>query len=167
MNLLKCSFVFRVIPIIFVLIFLIPHSSLANAETSLGQVLYVPVYSNVYSGPQNRAVNLTAVVSIRNVDPESDIEVHRVDYYDTEGKFIKSYINQKINLKAFSVHEFIVDESDTSGGSGAKFIIEWRVKGDRPVNTPIVEAIMLTTRSGLGVSFVTRGKEITHAPKRK
>ncbi len=53
---------------------------------------------------------------------------------------------------------YIIPESDESGGSGANFIVEWH--SDKPVNRPIIESIMIGTKSSQGISFTSRGREI-------
>jgi hypothetical protein len=40
--------------------------------------------------------------------------------------------------------------------------VEW--KSDKPVNMPIIEAIMIGTQMQQGVSFVSRGREIFPSP---
>ena len=52
-----------------------------------------------------------------------------------------------------------IKSKDKSGGSGAKFIVKWESK--KPVNQPLIEAIMISTRSGQGISFVSKGQAIT------
>jgi hypothetical protein len=50
---------------------------------------------------------------------------------------------------------------DTSGGSGASFIIEWQAKSK--VSPPLVEAVMISTGSGRNLSFVSRAIEMLPA----
>ena len=42
------------------------------------------------------------------------------------------------------------------GGNGANFMVEW--KSDKFVNPPVVESIMIGTKSTQGVSFTSRGR---------
>ncbi|MEM8603550.1 MAG: DUF3124 domain-containing protein, partial [Cyanobacteria bacterium P01_H01_bin.121] len=44
------------------------------------------------------------------------------------------------------------------GGSGANFIVRWGAA--REVSTPIVEAVMISTQSQQGLSFVSAAKVI-------
>jgi hypothetical protein len=50
----------------------------------------------------------------------------------------------------------LIEESDAAGGLGANFLITWRA--EQPVNAPIVESIMISTRSSLGISFTSRAQ---------
>ena len=126
-------------------------------ELSSGETIYVPVYSNVYSGPKANPLQLATMLSIHNVNPKNSITLLRVDYYDSNGKFIESYIKKPMDLKPFAHTFFYLKEYDTRGGPGANFIVKWRAKSK--VNQPLVEALMLGTKAG--VSFITEGKIIT------
>ena len=134
---------------------------LVHADTgrklSSGETLYVPVYSNVYSGPKANPLQLATMLSIHNVDPKSSITILRVDYYDSNGKFIESYIKKPIELKPFAHTFFYLKEYDTRGGPGANFIVKWQAKSK--ANQPVVEALMLGTKAG--VSFTSSGRIIT------
>ncbi|MEW6351926.1 MAG: DUF3124 domain-containing protein [Thermodesulfobacteriota bacterium] len=130
----------------------------AGPELSDGQTLYVPVYSHIYGGPSSRTLNLAATLSVRNTDPAETITVTGADYYDTAGRLVKKVLNVPAVLGPMSTWEFIVPEQDEEGGSGANFIVRWTAK--KEVNTPLVEAVMISTRSGLGISFTSRGKPI-------
>jgi hypothetical protein len=130
----------------------------AEAPLSTGQKLYVPVYSHIYSGDKERPVYLAVTLSIRNTDPSHPIQVLAVDYHDTSGKHIGRYVVQPTTLAPMASTRFVVKESDKAGGSGANFIVLWQ--SQTPVNPPLVEGIMVTTASQLGISFITRGVPI-------
>ena len=141
---------------------LVPPFSLYAAEKNIGlskgQILYVPAYSHIYSGNKERPFLLTVTLSIRNVDPKHQIKIILVDYYQTQGKLLKIYIDKPIALKSLESLRYVIPEKDKSGGSGANFIIEWQF--DKFVNPPIVESIMIGTKSTQGISFTSRGQEI-------
>ena len=139
--------------------------SLAHDENkpSSGQAVYVPIYSHIYGGPKSRPLNLTVTLSIRNTDSSNSINVSDIDYYDSDGKLIKKYINGPITLKPMASKRFIVEELDTSGGSGANFIVTWKV--DKKVSPPIVQAVHIGTGSGQGISFITFGRTIKSSPE--
>ncbi len=80
------------------------------------------------------------------------------DYLDSKGDLIKKYIIEPMKIGKFATIRFIIKSSDKKGGSGAKFIVRW--VSNEPVNTPLIEAIMINTRGGQGVSFISRGREI-------
>ncbi|MCF8127924.1 MAG: DUF3124 domain-containing protein [Deltaproteobacteria bacterium] len=130
----------------------------SEAIISTGQTVYVPVYSHIYSGDREHPFYLAATLSIRNTDLKHTIKILTVDYYDSKGKLLKSYIENTIDLNPLSATRYIIKESDKSGGSGANFIVKW--KSDVKVNAPIVESIMIGTKTQQGISFITRGRVI-------
>lgn len=136
------------------------HSTIAccdqGVDLSQGQLIYVPVYSSVYGGPRNHSLNLTATLSIRNVDEREPLVVTSVKYFDSDGRLIKVYLDKDQSLGPLATTQFIVDELDTTGGFGPKFLVEW--KSQWALTPPIVECIMIG--SGQGISFVTQGTVI-------
>ncbi len=133
-----------------------------KAETrmtrSTGQAVYVPVYSHIYSGNKNLPFYLTATLSIRNTDFRHPITLTAVDYYDSAGKLLKKYIEVPVALDAMASTRYIVQEADKTGGSGANFVVRW-VSG-APVSAPLIESVMISTKSSQGVSFTSRGQVI-------
>jgi hypothetical protein len=127
-------------------------------DLSKGQRVYVPAYSHIYSGNKERPFLLTVTLSIRNIDPTHQIKITLVDYYETQGKLLKKYIDKPTTLNPLESLRYVISEKDKSGGSGANFIVEWH--SDKPVNRPIIESIMIGTQSGQGISFTSRGREV-------
>ncbi len=101
---------------------------------------------------------MTVTLSIRNIDPNHEIEISRVDYYETQGHHLRKFIESPVTLSPLESLRYVIPEKDKSGGSGANFIVEW--KSARPVNPPIVESIMIGTQTQQGISFTSRGKVI-------
>lgn len=132
----------------------------ANEEPGLsrGQSIYVPAYSHIFSGNQERPFLLTVTLSIRNIDPKNEIEITSVDYYATQGKQLKRFLDEPRRLQPLESLRYVIPEKDESGGSGANFIVEWKSAG--LVNPPITECIMIGTQSQQGVSFSSRGRVI-------
>ena len=125
---------------------------------SKGQTVYVPVYSHIYSGDREHPFYLAATLSVRNTDPKHAITILSVDYYDSKGKLLRPYLENPIILKPFATTRYIIKESDKSGGSGANFIVKW--KSDAKINAPIIESIMIGTKTQQGISFISRGRVI-------
>ena len=125
---------------------------------SAGQTVYVPIYSHIYSGLKGRPFNLAATLSIRNTDPRHPITLISVNFYDSDGKLVKAYLDKPVELKAMASTRYILTEADTGGGSGANFLVKW--KSQSKVNPPLIEGVMIGTRSGQGISFVSRGQVI-------
>jgi len=120
----------------FLLIFLVgilapADISAEDIKLSSGQTVYVSIYSHIYSGVKGRPFALSATLSLRNTNLKIPITLTSVKYYDSDGKL---------------------------GGSGANFIVVW--KSDQKVNPPIIEAVMIGTHSGQGISFASRGQVI-------
>jgi len=133
-------------------------SAAEDIQLSVGQTVYVPIYSHIYSGIKARPFDLAAILSIRNTNLRSLIRLISVKYYDSEGKLVKDYLAAPMNIAALASTRYIIAEDDKAGGSGAKFIVIWQ--SEQPVNPPIIEAVMIGTRSGQGISFVSRGQVI-------
>ncbi len=102
--------------------------------------VYVPVYANIYQSTRNTRTSLTSTLSIHNTSETDTLFISRIDYYNTEGKLIYKYLDSPIYLDTFETIEYVVDEQDNSGGSGANFVIEWY--GDEKLN-PLFQAIMI------------------------
>lgn len=128
-------------------------------ELSIGQTIYVPAYSHIFAGDHEKPFLLTVTLSIRNIDPQHQIKIIIVDYYETQGKLLNKYLDEPVILKPLESLRYVIPEKDKRGGSGANFIVEW--KSDKSVNPPIVESIMIGTKSQQGVSFISRGRVIT------
>ena len=127
-------------------------------KLSKGQLVYVPAYSHIYSGNREKPFLLTVTLSIRNIDPIHQIRITVVDYYETQGKLLKKYIDTPKTLNSLESLRYVIPERDKSGGSGANFIVKWH--SDIPVNQPIIESVMIGAQSGQGISFTSRGREI-------
>jgi hypothetical protein len=123
-----------------------------------GQTVYVPIYSHIYSGLKGNPFRLAATLSIRNTDPGHPITLVSVTFYDSDGKLVREYLNNPVELNAMASTRYILTESDTSGGSGANFLVKWISK--TKVNPPLIEGVMIGTQSGQGISFVSRGQVI-------
>jgi hypothetical protein len=129
-----------------------------NYQKVIGQTIYVPVYSHIFHQDEKKILDLAATLSIRNTDPDNAIAIASVKYYDWNGKLVRNYLEQPIEIAALASTDFFVNSSDRSGGSGAKFIVEWVAQTS--VSEPIVEAIMISTAFQQGISFVNPGKVI-------
>lgn len=124
----------------------------------MGQSVYVPIYSSLYSEYEEKLFHMTGILSIRNISPKNSITISKIDYYDTNGKLIKSFINQQFTLGAMSSKDFVIAQSDLTGGTGANFIVTWG--SQKPISIPIIEAVMIGSIGTKGFSFSSRGKEI-------
>jgi hypothetical protein len=125
---------------------------------SRGGTMYVPVYSMVYTGDRAVPVNLASTLSIRNTDPRNQIKISSVDYYSSAGQLIKRMLAKTLVLGPLASTSIFIKEKDTSGGFSASFLVSWG--SDKQVSAPIIECINIGAYSGLGISFVTPGRQI-------
>jgi len=133
-------------------------SATADIRLARKQTVYVPVYSNVYSGPRKRPLQLEANLSIRNADPSAALRITAIDYYDTAGKLVRRYLERPQLLGPLASTDVHIEEKDVSGGFGANFIVRW--EADRIINAPVIECVMIGASGGQGISFVSPGQEI-------
>jgi len=151
-------------PVLFTVAVLLLGSSLPVLADGISrwksQSVYVPIYSHIYADERykGKPFNLTATLSIRNTDPENSLTLQRVDYLDSQGKLLLNYLDKPLTIAPLASTHYIVKESESKGGSGAKFIVDW--SSEHPIIEPIVESIMIGTKLQQGISFLSRGKVI-------
>ncbi len=130
---------------------------------SLGETLYLPVYSHIWHGDPDRngqpvKTLLSVSVSIRNTDPANAIRINSAEYFDTGGKKLKQYIPAAVSIAPMGTYELFISRGDDSGGSGANFLISWM--SDAPASPPIVEAVHADLPVGRSSVFVTSARPI-------
>lgn len=134
-----------------------------NFPLSKGQMVYVPAYSHIYMGDREQPFLLAVTLSIRNTDPASSMTVSRVGYFDSEGRLLREYMERPLVIKPFSSTRIVIKESDAEGGSGASFHVRWHA--EKAINQPIIESIMIGTKSQQGISFTSRGQVVIEQAK--
>jgi hypothetical protein len=134
-----------------------------SLNLSEGQTVYVPVYSHIYV-VKGHPFDLAICLSIRNTDTSHPITILSANYNDSEGNPVRNYLERPIQLKPLASTDFFVGEFDTAGGLGASFLVKWT--SDSKVNEPIIEGVMAGTKSGQGISFVSRGRAIKDNSKK-
>jgi hypothetical protein len=146
-------------------VFLAGGTSLAQeVSLSSGQALYLPVYSHLYHGeiqPKTGKPSMTLVsthVSVRNTDPKERIRLTSARYYNTDGKLLRDYLQAPQIIPPLGTYELFVPRTDSSGGSGANFIIDWTA--EKPVNSPLVEALHADIREARTLLFTTTGRPL-------
>jgi hypothetical protein len=127
---------------------------------SFGQLLYIPVYSEIYSIGHHRTERLSSTLSIRNVNLDGEFYITRLEYYDTEGNILKEIKASELPIKVNNLEtkNHVIALYDDRGGVGANFILEWR--SSKPIVSPMVETIMISTESNWGLSFTATSKTI-------
>lgn len=117
---------------------------------------YVPVYSSIAAGGGTTRIDLTATLSVRNLTPSTLLVVERVDYHDTKGALVRSYLSAPQTLAPLGTLEVIIADKDVQGGTGAKFLVDWAAPPGTPA--PLTEAVMIGIHGTQGFSFVSHGR---------
>lgn len=138
-------------------------SAQSAATLSSGQVLYLPIYSHIYHGDQDRhgrpsQTLVSTHVSIRNTDPQVPLRILYARYYDTEGKLVREFLRAPLTIPPLGTHELFVPRGDVSGGSGANFLIAWAA--GEAANPPLVEALHADVQPARTLIFVTTARPI-------
>ncbi len=125
-----------------------------------GRTIYVPAYSWLPAGDGRTLLRI--VLSVRNIDPSATVNLTQIDYYDTNGHRVRSYLDAPRPLGPLETADFSVETLDETGGSGANFLVYW--EGASDAHTLLTETIM-TGHVGAGyLSFTSRGVEIERGP---
>lgn len=153
--------------LLFSLVLFALSSGLASGQTpavrSLGQLLYLPIYSHIWHGEMdNKGQPMKALVSIsvsiRNTDPLKSIRIASAQYYDTNGKKLREYVTSPKTIGPMGTYEIFVPRSDDTGGSGANFVISWI--SETPASQPIVEGFHANLPVGRSIAFTTSARPI-------
>lgn len=131
-----------------------------HSQFGYKQTFYVPIYSDIYTDRDARKVLLSATLSVRNTTLKKSLYINKIDYYDTDGALVKSYLDKPIELPAMATLNYIVEKEEDKGGSGANFIIE--VEGVDETVKPVIEAVMIGNFSNKGFAFSTEGTPVIH-----
>ncbi len=134
-----------------------PAKAGAVDRAVMGQTIYVPIYSSIYDYNAKTQLPLAATLSLRNTAVKKSIIIKSVEYYDTTGKLIRSYVNQALAVRPLATLSYVVERSDQAG-AGANFIVRW--VATEKVPPPVVEAVMINSRTQQGISFISQGRVI-------
>lgn len=115
---------------------------------------YIPIYSDIYQKSRSDRTLLTATLSIRNTSEKDSLFLSRVDYFNTKGSLVRSYLTADIYLNPLETIDYVIEERDTLGGSGANFMVEWYGKEHL---TPVIQAVMIGGLASRVFSFTTEG----------
>ncbi|MFK7779264.1 MAG: DUF3124 domain-containing protein [Gimesia sp.] len=121
------------------------------------QQVYVPSYSHIYFHGGS-PLQLETTLSIRNIDQNHSVYLNSIEYFNTQGKLVKKYLEQTIKLLPFQTIEFLVEDRDSSGGSGANFLVEWGA--EKQVDKPLIETVMVGVSGSQAISFSRSGVDI-------
>lgn len=122
---------------------------------AVAETIYVPLYSHIYHENKRRVSLLASTLSIRNTDANKPIIIKSLKYYSTDGGLLTDLLQQPVSLGPMATAEVVIPRTHVAGGSGANFVVDW-VAQDK-VSDPLAEAVMISTGSAKGISFVSRG----------
>ncbi|MEM8528325.1 MAG: DUF3124 domain-containing protein [Bacteroidota bacterium] len=134
-------------------------------DLKLRDTVYIPIYSDIYSESKDQRFYLTATLSIRNTSLTDSIFIGDIDYYDTEGAFVRHYIEKTLLLKPMQSIEYIIEKDDKVGGAGANFIVNWGANSKQV--RPLFQGVMISTQGQQGISFLTEGVSISRKAENK
>jgi hypothetical protein len=129
-----------------------------SADSLITGKTYLSVYSHIYSQSEHKNQNLTATVSMRNINIDDTVFIEKAVYYDTKGEKVRTYIDKPVYIKPLETIEIVILQKDKVGGSGANFIFEWKTKSN--IIEPHFESVMISTMGQQGLSFTTQGIRI-------
>lgn len=132
-------------------------------ELAKGQTIYLPIYSHIWYGDleasgQPKKALMSALVSIRNTSLKMPIRVTSSRYYSTEGRLLKEFAPSTRTVPPMATLEFFVEKSESAGGSGANFIIQWEAASE--TNPPVIEAVHTDIQLNRTPTFITSGRAI-------
>lgn len=125
-------------------------------SSSIGQTIYVPVYSHIYQQDRQKTFNLTTTLSIRNADPYRSFTLTKVSYYDSKGQLVQHYLDSAIQVAPLASTSYVIEERDLRGGVGANFIVTWESRNR--IIPPVIEAVNISTSQQQGISFLSVGR---------
>ena len=131
-------------------------------ELSAKGTIYVPAYSRVYgaSTGTNKLIEFSTTLRIDNTSSTKPLVIERIEYYDTAGKLVQSYLKEPVAVRPFGTIEVVIPAEDTRGGAASNFLVTWA--GSGPIAEPLVEAVMIGSQDNTSYSFVSAGRPIRH-----
>lgn len=119
------------------------------------ELVYIPIYSDIYYVDSRHTFSLTATLSIRNTSFKDSVYVFLIDYYNSEGKKVRRYNESTLLIKPMESVEYVVENKDDTGGVGANFVVEWAARSG--AQRPYFQGVMIGTTGQQGISFTTEG----------
>lgn len=121
------------------------------------ETVYVPAYSHVHTHQKLRQA-LASTLVVHNVDPKIAIDLISVRYHDRDGRLVRHFLTDPTTLQPFQSSSFLTPISDSEGGVGANYIVEWQTAGC--ALPPVIEAVMIGGSGTHGISFTSSGRVI-------
>lgn len=120
-----------------------------------GQLLYLPVYSNIPYLIDTGMFDMSAFVAVHNTDLKKEILLKKVLYFNQDGKLVDNFLKEgSMRISPLATRNFYIPYEDQSG-TGANFLIEWTA--DTIVNQPLVESVTLCLKPNNTLAIQSRG----------
>jgi hypothetical protein len=131
-------------------------------DLTIRGTIYVPTYSRVYgaAGSDRKQLQFSTTLRIDNTSATKPLVIERIEYYETTGKLVQSYLTEPLALRPFGTIEIVIPAEDERGGAAANFIVAWA--GNGPIAEPMVEAVMIGSQDNTSYSFISTGRTIRH-----
>ena len=133
-------------------------TALPTEALAVSGAFYVPVYSSVSMSQGKLRADFSVTLSVHNASETRPLVLKRIAYFDTSGKIVENCIKSPIALKPFSTIEVFVATTDTRGGTGANFVVDWAAAGE--IAEPAVEALMVGGVGSGDYAFISQGRPI-------
>ena len=140
------------------------YVNLDTATLKYKEIVYVPVYSDIYYHDGTKRFLLTVTVSIRNISLKDSSYILNAVYNDSYGKLLRSFASKPILLKPLESIEFVIEDKEDKGGAGASFILEWG--GSKHSDQMLIQSVMIGTEGQQGISFTAKGEVISRTAKK-
>ena len=134
----------------------------AAEEKVRGQLLFLPVYSELPYGDRGAILKLRVLVDIRNVSRQANISLKQVDYLDAQGRRVRECLKAARTLGPLASERFEVLESDRTGGPSSGCLMEWR--STEPVSPPVIQAVMIFSAYNQGVGLLSEPRVLESWP---
>jgi hypothetical protein len=133
-------------------------TALPTGALTVSGAFYVPVYSSVSMSQGKLRADFSVTLSVHNASETQPLVLKRIAYFDTSGKIVENFLKSPIALKPFSTIEVFIATTDTRGGTGANFVVDWAASGE--IAEPAVEALMVGGVGSGHYAFISQGRPI-------
>jgi hypothetical protein len=139
------------------------YVNLDTATLRCKEIVYVPVYSDIYYLDGTKRFLLTTTVSVRNISMKDSAYVLNAVYNDSYGKQLRNFTSKTILLKPLESIEYVIEDAEDKGGAGASFILQWGAR--KYAGQMLIQSIMIGTAGQQGISFTANGVVISRTEK--
>lgn len=133
-------------------------TTMPTGDLSVSGAFYVPAYSSVSMSQGKLRADFSVTLSVHNASQTRPLVLKRIAYFDTSGKMVESYLKSPVALKPFATIEVVIATTDTRGGTGANFVVDWAATNE--IAEPVVEALMIGSVGAGHYAFITQGRPI-------